>query len=121
MARYRLSRLAEVDLAHILATSEDRRGKDARRRNAATLAAAMRKVAAEPQGPATRERADLLPGIRSLHLRHPRVQLEARARRPVHILYYHSVAPGLIEIVRVLHERMEPGRHAGTGTAGRDR
>jgi plasmid stabilization system protein ParE len=29
----------------------------------------------------------------------------------VHVLYYRAVAPGLIEIVRVLHERMEPRWH----------
>jgi len=31
----------------------------------------------------------------------------------VHVLYYRTAAPGLIEIVRVLHERMEPSRHIG--------
>ena len=122
MARYRLSRLAEVDLAQILATSEERWGADGRRRYATTLAAAMRKVAAEPQGPATRERAELFPGIRRFHLRHARgADPQARARWPVHLLYYRAVAPGLIEIVRVLHERMEPARHVSTGPAGRDR
>jgi len=29
----------------------------------------------------------------------------------VHILYYRVIAPGLIEIVRVLHECMDPDRH----------
>jgi plasmid stabilization system protein ParE len=28
----------------------------------------------------------------------------------VHVLYYRPVEPELIEIVRVLHERMEPAR-----------
>ena len=121
MARYRLSRLADGDLAHILATSEQRWGPDGRRRYAAILAAAMRKVAAEPQGATTRERADLLPGIRSLHVRHARGGgPDGQVRRPVHVLYYRAVAPGLVEIVRVLHERMEPSRHTGTGSAGRD-
>jgi len=32
-------------------------------------------------------------------------------RRPGHVLYYRTVAPGLIVIVRVLHERVEPSRH----------
>jgi plasmid stabilization system protein ParE len=27
------------------------------------------------------------------------------------VLYYRVLVPGLIEIVRVLHERMEPSRH----------
>jgi toxin ParE1/3/4 len=121
LARYRLSRLAEADLAHILATSEKRWGTDGRRRYAAILASALRKVAAEPQGPSTRKRADLLPGIRSLHVRHARAgDPKAQVRRPVHTLYYRAVAPGLIEIIRVLHERMEPARHAGTGSEGRD-
>jgi toxin ParE1/3/4 len=72
MARYRLSRLAEGDLAHILAASEERWGTQGRRRYAAIIAAAMRKVAADPNGPATRDRAELSPGVRSFHIRHSR-------------------------------------------------
>ncbi len=58
---------------------------------------------------------DVLPGIRSFHIRHvagadPRPQV----RNPVHVLYYRTIGPELIEIVRVLHERMEPGRHLGS-------
>jgi toxin ParE1/3/4 len=112
MARFRLSPLASADLAQILETSEDRWGATGRGRYAAILASAMRKVAADPQGVATRERTDLLPGIRSFHVRHARgLDPEANVRRPVHVLYYRGIAPGLIEIVRVLHERMEPSRH----------
>jgi toxin ParE1/3/4 len=69
----------------------------------------MRKIAADPEGPTTRRREELRPGVRSFHLRHARgVDPAGRVRRPVHVLYYRAVAPGLIEIVRVLHERMEP-------------
>jgi len=50
--------------------------------------------------------------IRSFHLRHARTDdPEAKVRRPVHILYYRALTPNLVEIVRVLHERMEPSRH----------
>jgi toxin ParE1/3/4 len=116
MARYRLSKLAEADLANILATSRRERGTEGRRRYAALLAAAMRRVAAEPGGPATRDRAELQPGIRSFHLRYARrTGREGWVRRPVHVLYYRAVAPSLIEIVRVLHERMEPSRHLRPG------
>ncbi len=115
MARYRLSRLAEADLTHILTTSEERWGADARRRYTAMLATAIRKVAAEPDGPATRERAELSPGVRSLHVRHAHGgDPGTKVRRPVHIIYYRLLAPELIEIVRVLHERMEPSRQVGT-------
>lgn len=112
MAHFRLSRLAEADLAHVLTVSAERWGMEAARRYASLLAAAMRKVAANPQGPATRARNDLHPGIRSLHIRHARrADAEVAVRRPVHILYYRAVASDLVEIIRVLHERMEPSRH----------
>ncbi|HVH74726.1 MAG TPA: type II toxin-antitoxin system RelE/ParE family toxin [Stellaceae bacterium] len=112
MARYRLSPLAEADLAHILAAGRREWRAAGRRRYSAVLAAALRKVAAEPEGPATRDRGELRPGIRGFRLRHARVEdREGRVRRPVHVLYYRAVAPDLTEIVRVLHERMEPSRH----------
>jgi len=112
MTRLRLSRPAQRDIRTILSTSADRWGVDARRRYAALLAAAIRKVAANPQGPTTRDRAELRPGIRSLHIRlaSPDEPI-AKVGKPVHVLYYRLAAPGLIEIVRVLHERSEPGRH----------
>ncbi len=112
MARFRLSRPAQTDIQNILAISAARWGVDARRRYAALLAAAMRKAAADPYGPSTRDRAALLPGIRSLHIRLARGDVpEAGVRRPAHILFYRLAGPEFIEIVRVLHERSDPGRH----------
>jgi toxin ParE1/3/4 len=112
MASFRLSLLARADLAQILATSVERWGIETKRRYAAVLAAGMRKVAAEPEAPATRDRVELSRGIRSFHLRNALAgKAEAQVRRPVHVLYYRVVGPGLVEIVRVLHERMEPSRH----------
>src|SRR4029453_5626571 len=120
MARFRLSRFAEADLAYILATSEERWGTEARRPYAALLAAAMRKAAGDPEGPTTRDRRQLSPGLRSFHARHARGdEPKAKVKRPVHVLYYH-VAPDLIEVVRVLHERVEPTLHIGAGLEGND-
>lgn len=114
MARFRLSRLARADLARILATSAERWGADGRRRYAALIATAMHQVARDPEGRATHGRDDLLRGVRSFHVRHARTDdLKPRVKKPVHILYYRAVAPGRIEIVRVLHEHMEPSRHVG--------
>jgi len=115
MARFRLSRPAEADVAGILAASRQRWDADAMRRYAALLAAAMRMAAATPQAKATRARDDLLTGLRSVHLRHVRAsEAAAKVRRPVHVVYFRAVAPDTIEIVRVLHERMEPSRHFDT-------
>lgn len=116
MPRYRLTRSAKADLAAILRTSEQRHGREARIRYAALLLAAMRRVAADPRGAATADRSELRPGLRSLHLRHSRGEShEARVARPVHVLYYRAMELGVVEIVRVLHERMEPSRHVGGG------
>ena len=69
MARFRLSQPAQNDLANILATSAERWGTEGRRRYARLLAAAMRVVAANPEGPLTQARNELSPGLRSIHLR----------------------------------------------------
>jgi toxin ParE1/3/4 len=112
MARFRLARPAQIDLANILATSAERWGAEGRQRYAAVLAAAMRQVADQPEGPLTKKRPELRSGIRSFHVRYTRRSAEdATVRRPVHVLYYRVAQEGVIEIVRVLHERMEPSRH----------
>ena len=112
MARFRLARPAQIDLANILATSAERWGADGRQRYAAVLAAALREVADQPEGPLTKKRPELRSGIRSFHVRYTRRSAEdATVRRPVHVLYYRLAQEGVIEIVRVLHERMEPSRH----------
>jgi toxin ParE1/3/4 len=116
MARFRLSRPAQADLAHILAISAERWGIEGKRRYAAILSAAMRKVAADPNGPATQDRSDLMRGMRSLHIRYARPDNpDDHVRRPVHILYFRVRSSAVVEIVRVLHERMEPSRHITSG------
>ena len=50
MARFRIAQPAQSDLANILAISAERWGTDGRRRYALFLAAAMRTVAANPEG-----------------------------------------------------------------------
>jgi len=112
MARFRLARPAQIDLTNILATSAGRWGAEGRHRYAAILVAAMRQVAAEPEGLLTKKRPELRAGLRSFHTRHVRsTPAAAKVKRPVHVLYYRVAQNGVIEIVRVLHERMEPGRH----------
>jgi toxin ParE1/3/4 len=121
MARFRLSRPAQADLENILAASAERWGIEGSRRYAALLATAMRKVATDPEGPLTRDRVELAPGMRSFNIRHARgADPKAKVRRPVHILYYRSTAAGLIEIVRVLHERMEPSLHVDVASEEKD-
>jgi len=109
MARFRLSAPAKADLRNILAKSLERWGAEGRSRYAALRADSLRSLAAQPTGPTTRTRDELLPGVRSFHVRHGRG--EHALRQPVHVLYYRTIRPDLIEVVRVLHERMDPSRH----------
>lgn len=84
MARFRLARPAHADLSNILARSAEQSGAEGRRRDAAILVAAMRQVAAGPQGPLTRERRELRRGLRGFHIRYaPSTPAVARVRRPV--------------------------------------
>ena len=115
MARYRLSEPAKADIAAILRRSEELHGREARIRYRACLTAAMRRVAADPEGLVTVDRAELLPGIRSFHIRHSRDESrEAPVANPVHVIFNRVTESGVVEIVRVLHDRMEPRQHLGS-------
>jgi toxin ParE1/3/4 len=116
VARYRLSGPAKADIASVLRTSEAMHGAEARIRYRALLTAALRRIAADPQGRSTRDRSELAAGLRSLHIRHSRAESrEAPVGDPVHVIFYRARDPDLVEIVRVLHDRMEPSRHIGSG------
>src|SRR4051812_12203538 len=109
MARYRLTESARVDIASILKTSEERHGRDARLRYSALLLAAMRRAAEDPSGRSTVDRAALRPGIRSFHIRYSRDESrDAPVVSPAHVIFYRVIQPGFVEILRILHERMEP-------------
>jgi toxin ParE1/3/4 len=115
VARYRLSDPAKADIASVLRASEAMHGAEARIRYRALLTAALRRIAAEPQGRSTVDRNELFAGLRSLHIRHSRAESrEATVGDPVHVIFYRAGEPGLVEIVRVLHDRMEPSRHVGS-------
>jgi toxin ParE1/3/4 len=111
MARYRLTKSARSDMESILRTSGERHGRAVRTRYSALLLAAMHRVAEDPQGRSTSDRSDLRPDIRSFHIRHSRDESRAPVVNPAHVIFYRVIDAGLVEIVRVLHERMEPRLH----------
>ena len=64
----------------------------------------MRELAAGPDVLGSKVRDDILPGLRALH-----VARGGRGGR--HFLLYRATANLEIEILRILHESMEPRRH----------
>ena len=114
MARYRLSDPAKADVAAILRKSEALYGKEARVRYRACLTAAMRRVATDPEGRSTVDRGDLLPGVRSFHVRHSRNESrEVTVANPAHVVFDRVMQLGGVEIVRVLHDRTEARLYIG--------
>lgn len=113
MARYRLAPAARTDVAEILVHSHQMFGTLGRRRYRGLMETAFRLVAEQPQRPGAVVRVDLGAGLMQFHLRHcPKPALgEGRVQRPRHAIYYRVVESGLIDILRVLHDRMDPRRH----------
>jgi toxin ParE1/3/4 len=108
-AVWRLARVAVADLEAILSTNLERWGELGRARYASLLYAAFEQIAARPEGPLTQAVDEVQPGLRRLHLR--RVLAAKGVKAPVHVVYYRSAPTGVIEVVRVLHERVEPTLH----------
>lgn len=119
-SRFRVAHRAQTDLMIILGNGAEKWGAEASRRYGMALMRAMRQVASNPEGRLTRPRPEIRPGLRSFHLRHVRQNGRTPAvKRPVHVIYYRLAEPGLVEIARILHERMEPARQFETGADGR--
>ncbi len=88
MARYRLSEAAKADIASALRASEKRHGTEARNRYRALLTAALRRIAADPQGLSTLDCAALFDGVRRFHIRHIRHESrEGPVGDPVHVIF----------------------------------
>ncbi|MFC3073033.1 type II toxin-antitoxin system RelE/ParE family toxin [Shinella pollutisoli] len=108
MIRIRLTREAERDLVEIARYTVATFGAEQAMRYAGLIERALGLLAADPGLPASRNRDELRPGVRSLHLS----RAAARRHAASHVLYYHlrTRPDGGRDLVllRVLHERMEP-------------
>lgn len=111
--KYRISAEARQDLADILVYSAQQFGPAARQRYQSLLVSSFSLIAAEPYAPVTRARDELHEGLRSLHLAHTQrgVPADQRVGQPRHVVFYRVAAEDVIEIVRLLHEVMEPREH----------
>ena len=100
---YRLTKLAEVDYAEILRFNGRRWGREQLAVYRRLLNDGIEAVARKPDRLNSHDCDELGPGFRSLHIgvvaTHPGLGR--------HVLYYRVMANGVVEILRILHERME--------------
>ena len=69
---------------------------------------ALKDLSADPERPGSTERSELLiEGARTYHLKFSRARVAAgeRVRTPRHFLVYRCGLDGVVEVVRILHDR----------------
>ena len=102
--RVRLGAAAEVDFANILKWTTENFGTRQSRVYRDTLVQAIGELADGPDAAGSKARDDIMPGLRTLHM-------ARRGRRGSHFLMYRAAPNDTIEIVRILHDRMDLLRH----------
>jgi plasmid stabilization system protein ParE len=117
---YRLTARAAalVDLA--LDDSAERHGAAAAERYSDLITAAMRALSERPRRPGVKAIAEA-PGLFAYPLRLVRIGPGRRVKRPPHILIFRVLADGVVEILGLVHERMDfvPAAIRLAGAAGR--
>jgi len=102
--RVRLGAAAEVDFANILKWSTENFGARQSRIYRDTLVEAIGELADGPDVTASKARDEIMAGLRTLHV-------ARRGRRGSHFLMYRAAPNRTIEIVRILHDRIDLQRH----------
>jgi toxin ParE1/3/4 len=102
--RVRLGAAAEVDFANILKWTTENFGARQSRVYRDTLVQAIGELAEGPDVAGSKARDEIMAGIRTLHV-------ARRGRRGSHFLMYRAAPNSTIEVVRILHDRMDLRRH----------
>ncbi|KJC54807.1 plasmid stabilization protein ParE [Bradyrhizobium sp. LTSP849] len=105
--RVRLGAAAEVDFANILKWTTENFGPRQARVYRDVLVQAIGELADGPEVTGSKTRDEIAPGLRTLHV-------ARRGRRGSHFLMYRAAPNSTIEIVRILHDRMDFRRHIPT-------
>lgn len=105
--RIRLARRADEDFRHAVAWSATRFGLAQAQTYAALLCETLEELEAGPNVRLARSRSDVRADLFSLHVRR-------RGRSGRHVVYFrvspHEEQP-TIEVLRILHDAMDPTRH----------
>lgn len=104
---------ARQDIRDASRWSELKFCKAAAIRYRALLVQAFRDLEADPVRPGSKARPELMvPEVRTYHLASSRSRTEqSGVKTPRHYILYRSIAPGHIEIARILHDSSDLKRH----------
>lgn len=112
MYLYRLTTAANRDVVEILAYTEANFGQALRRHYQAAIAQSLMDICADPNRRGVVELNELAGGLLTYHFRH-NARTKLQIRNPRHLLVFRFAGPGLLLVVRVLHENMDIARHIG--------
>lgn len=87
-----------------LAWTRERFGEIQANRYLDTIRAAIRELHGGPEILGTKDRSEIAPGLRSLHI-------GRNGRRGRHVLLFRVEGPDIIDILRLLHDSMDFARH----------
>jgi toxin ParE1/3/4 len=102
--RVRLSEPAEHDYVAILQWTAEQFGRRQASVYRETLIGALIALADDPFAPDSHPREDIQPSLRSLHV-------ARNQRRGRHLILYRLAGQRTIDILRILHDSMDVGRH----------
>jgi toxin ParE1/3/4 len=102
--RVRLSEAAERDLDDIYLWTAEKFGVDQARAYRRVLLDALRALRDGPDIIGVKDRADLAPGLKSLHI-------ARQGKRGRHFIMFDAALAGHIRVVRILHDAMDIARH----------
>jgi toxin ParE1/3/4 len=103
-----LSAAAELDFANILKWTAQNFGAQQAQTYKGVLVQAINELANGPDVAGSKGRHEIMRGLRTLHVaRH--------GRRASHFLMYRATAGRTIEIMRILHDKMDLQRHVPSG------
>jgi toxin ParE1/3/4 len=112
MARINLTDPARDDIDTVLAKSREVFSTVAQKRYSALIRAAFRDLAANPLRIGSKELAGSRPGLRAYHLANSRGRVaDSSVRNPRHLIIYRLNGTEVVEILRILHDAMDPDRH----------
>ena len=112
--RVRLGAAAELDFANIVKWTAENFGRRQSRVYRDTLVLAIAELGDGPNVAGSKARDEIMSDLRTLHV-------ARRGRRGSHFLMYRAAPNSTIDIVRILHDRMDLERHIPTAPDERGR